>query len=74
MYQNLDDYAEGIRFLIDEKNYKELSTVIDTIIVDSKFKTAIETALGEVSNYLILENSNKLFDLIELLQNEDKGR
>jgi len=74
MYQNLDDYAEGIRFLIDEKNYKELSTVIDTIIVDSKFKTAIETALGEVSNYLILENSNKLFDLIELLQNEDKGK
>ncbi len=74
MYQNLEDYAEGIKYLINEKKFQGLSTVIDIIDVNSKFKTAIETALGEVSNYLILEYSDRVFDLIELLEKEDKGK
>lgn len=74
MYQNLEDYVEGVKYLISEKKYTGLTTVIDTIEVNPKFKTAIETALGEVSNYLILEHSDKLFDLIDILEKGDKGK
>ncbi|MCX7833889.1 MAG: chromosome segregation protein SMC [Ignavibacteria bacterium] len=74
MYNNLEDYAEGVKYLVNEKKYKGLVTVIDIIDVDPKFKTAIETALGEVANYLILEYSDKVFDLIELLENNNKGK
>ena len=48
LIENLEDYAEGIKYLIKELGEKNISTVIDSIEVDDKFKVAIETTLGEV--------------------------
>lgn len=74
LLKNFDDYSEGIRFLVKERNEKDTGVVIDKLEVDDKFKIAIETALGEISNYLIVNNANTAENLIEILTKEQKGK
>jgi len=71
---NFNDYAEGIKFLIDEEKEKNVSTILDVIEVEDRFKIAIETALGEISNYIILDDSGKLDLLIDKLSDNQKGK
>jgi chromosome segregation protein len=74
LLETFEDYAEGIHHLIKEKKRGDLTTLIDSIDVEDKFKIAIETAFGEVSNYLILDDSRELNKLIDSLTNNDKGK
>jgi chromosome segregation protein len=71
---SFEDYMEGISYLLKEKQYDDISTVTDTIDVEPGYKFAIEVALGEVSNYLVLDDSRLLFKLIENLNEADKGK
>lgn len=72
--ENFEDYAEGVRYLLKEVKEKEISTILDAIEVDEKFRIAIETALGEISNYVVVDNSGKLDDFINTLIKDDKGK
>lgn len=74
LIENLEDYAEGIKYLMKDMNESKIRTVIDSIEVEDKYKAAIETALGEVSNYLILDDSRELSRLMNLLINNKKGK
>jgi chromosome segregation protein len=74
MLESFEDYAEGVKFLLKERQHSGLTTLIDTIEVNDKFKTAVETALGEVSNYLILDDSRGLNKLINELNANEKGK
>lgn len=74
LIENLEDYAEGIKYLLKDLNEAKIRTVIDSIEVEDKYKAAIETALGEVSNYLILDDSRELSRLMNLLINNKKGK
>ncbi|MBN1633005.1 MAG: chromosome segregation protein SMC [Ignavibacteria bacterium] len=71
---SFEDYIEGINFLLNEKQYDNITTVTDTIEVQPEYKFAVEVALGEVSNYLVLNDSRLLFRLIENLNEADKGK
>jgi len=72
--ENIDDYAEGIKFLLQEEKEKNISTILDAIEVEDKFKIAIETALGEISNYMIVDDSKDLNILIDKLDENQKGK
>ncbi len=74
LIDSFEDYAEGVSHLIKSESTAGISTVIDTIEVEDKFKAAIETALGEVSNYIILNDSTRLHKLIKSLEENDKGK
>ena len=74
LIDSFEDYAEGVSHLIKTESTAGISTVIDTIEVEDKFKAAIETALGEVSNYIILNDSTRLHKLIKSLEENDKGK
>ena len=74
LLESFEDYIEGINYLLNGKQQDELTTVIDTLEVEPEFKFAVETALGEVSNYLVLNDSRMLFKLIENLNEADKGK
>lgn len=71
---NIGDYAEGIKFLLHEEKEKNISTILDAIEVEDKFKIAIETALGEISNYMIVDDSKDLNLLIDKLEENQKGK
>ena len=72
--ENYDDYSEGIKYLVKEKGEDSVKVIIDKLEVDDKFKIAIETALGEVSNYLIVNNADEAHKQIKVLAGEDKGK
>lgn len=74
LLESFEDYAEGVKFLVKDKKHEGIKTVLDAIEVNDKFKTAIETALGEVSNYLILDDSRALNKLINELNANEKGK
>ncbi len=74
LLESFEDYIEGINYLLNENRQEDLTTVIDTLEVKSEFKFAVETALGEVSNYLVLNDSRMLFKLIDSLNEADKGK
>ncbi|MEO8514094.1 MAG: chromosome segregation protein SMC [Ignavibacteria bacterium] len=74
LLENFDDYSEGIKYLVKEKNEKGASVVIDKLEVEDKFKIAIETALGEVSNYLIVNNLDAAENYIKILTKDQKGK
>lgn len=74
LLENFDDYSEGIKYLIKEKKEKDGFVVIDKIEVEDKFRVAIETALGEISNYLIVNNITAAENYIKLLTKDQKGK
>lgn len=74
LIESFEDYTEGIQYLIKEKEYKGIKTVIDSIKVDKKYKIAIETALGEISNYLVVDDSRRLIAYIDSLNESGKGK
>jgi len=74
LLESFEDYAEGVKFLMKDKKHEGIKTVLDTIEVNDKFKIAVETALGEVSNYLIIDDSRNLNKLISELNANEKGK
>ncbi len=72
--ENYEDYAEGVKYLINDLKEKEIITILDSIEVEDRFKIAIETALGEVSNYLIADNSGIVDSLVNKLAENKKGK
>jgi chromosome segregation protein len=72
--ENYDDYSEGIRYLVKEKGEDSVKVIIDKLEVEDKFKIAIETALGEISNYLIVNSLQDAEKHISVLANEQKGK
>ncbi len=71
---SLDDYSEGVKFLMKEHTEMKSLTVLETIEVEDKFRIAIETALGEISNYMIVGNLKDAEDMITVLTEKEKGK
>lgn len=74
LIENFEDFAEGIKQIKSDKDIDYARTVLDSLEVEEEYKIAIETALGEISNYLIVSDSRYLNKLIEKLSDEDKGK
>jgi len=72
--ETLEDYSEGVRYIVKDRNETFAGVVIDKLEVEDKFKTAIETALGEISNYLIVNDENAAKRLIDVLKENEKGK
>ncbi|MEO8209510.1 MAG: chromosome segregation protein SMC [bacterium] len=71
---NFEDYAEGVKYLVKDIKEKNILTILDSIEVEDKFKIAIETALGEISNYIIVDDSKQIDNLINILSENEKGK
>ncbi|MBK8982496.1 MAG: hypothetical protein IPM38_09305 [Ignavibacteria bacterium] len=68
---NLTDYARRrLNFLLMKKGKMFRYSRCDKL--EDRFKIAIETALGEMSNYIILDESTKLDTLIDKLSDNQK--
>ncbi|MCC6866747.1 MAG: chromosome segregation protein SMC [Ignavibacteria bacterium] len=74
LLENFDDYSEGIKYLVKEKSEKSAFVVIDKLEVEDKFKIAVETALGEIANYLIVNDIDSAENYIKILTKDQKGK
>jgi chromosome segregation protein len=74
LIESLEDYSEGVRHLLKDVKGKGINLVIERLEIEDKFKTAIETALGEISSYLIVENLEAAENYISILKQDKKGK
>jgi chromosome segregation protein len=74
LLENYTDFSEGVKYLVKDRKEESVNVVIDRLEVEEKFKVAIETALGEISNYLIVNNEDAARKFIDILNENDKGK
>jgi chromosome segregation protein len=76
LVETYDGYSEGARYLIssDEWNTRIQTTVGDAVTTDSKYRVAVETALGEAVGYVIVPNVGQAYSAMEFLKKNRKGK
>jgi len=74
LLENFSDYSEGVKYLVKDRKEKGVNVVIDKLEVEEKFRVAIETALGEISTYLIVNDEESARKYISILSENDKGK
>lgn len=76
MLQSYEGYSNAIKKIMDtkEKNPGIIGVVADIITIESRYETAIETALGSRIQNIIVQNDDIAKNLIELLKKNKYGR
>jgi len=74
--ERYDGYGQSIRRVMEQKenNPGLLGVVADIIQVESKYETAVETALGGNIQNIVTEDEQVARDMIELLKKNHYGR
>jgi chromosome segregation protein len=76
LLESREDLSEGVRFLSTTEKWKSSCklTVADAVTADEKFRTAIESALGEFAGLMIVHTAREADDGIALLRQEQRGK
>ncbi len=75
MIESNEGYAEGARYLLGQERWKQkkLATVADAVEVPGKYRKAIETALADVSNLLVVDTIEDGRSAVEELKRQGQG-
>ncbi len=76
LVESHDGVSEGARYLIsnDEWRGQIKTTVGEALAVDSRHRIALESALGEMSGYVVVEDAETAYKAIESLKSRHKGK
>lgn len=76
LVESHDEFSEGTKFLVAHEEGKFLirTTVTDSIQTDAKFRVAVESALGEATGYIVVNNLDEACRGIEILKQTQKGK
>ncbi len=68
--------SEGAKFLFSQEKWKHkhLTTVADLVDANERYRIAIEAALGEAANLLVVEQPEDAYAAIEDLRKNEKGK
>ncbi|MFC2130153.1 chromosome segregation protein SMC [Bacteroidota bacterium] len=73
----LVDSDDSTKYLIKESGWKTKSEKVqlaEAVAVDEKFRVAVAAALGEYSNYFVVENKEEALSAIAKLRESKKGK
>ena len=69
--QNLDGYSEGVRLLLsDRQRWRQVAA--DLFKVDPEYELALETALGEKLQAVLLDDTDRLAEALQLLRDKQQ--
>jgi chromosome segregation protein len=76
LLESREGLSEGVRFLSTSDQWKPSRnlTVADAVNADERFRTAVETALGEFAGLLVVSSREEAEQGIALLMKEGKGK
>ncbi|HEV8538323.1 MAG TPA: chromosome segregation protein SMC, partial [Bacteroidota bacterium] len=76
MIETNEGYSEGARYLLSSERWKgkRLSTVADIVRAGEKYRNAVETAIADVANCLVVDQIEDGYAAIRELKNVDKGK
>jgi chromosome segregation protein len=71
-----DGIPEGTKYLINAGESRGFvqTTVGDAISTESQYRIAIESALGETTNYIVVNNLDEAYQGVQLLKRTQKGK
>jgi chromosome segregation protein len=76
LIENYEGFSESVQFVMSRK--QEYNGLIDTLanLVDTgeEYRTALESYLEEVANYLVVEKVDTARDIINTVRQQNKGR
>ncbi len=76
MVESHEGFPEGAKYLLSNEAWKrkKMTTVADVIRTSEKYRPALETALGEYANVLIVDRAEDGFAAVEELARQRKGK
>lgn len=76
LIESREGVAEGVRFLATTDKWKPARriTVADAIHADDRCRTAIESALGEFANLIVVDTARDAEAGISILKQEERGK
>lgn len=63
---------QAVAFLIND--YKKFPIVADLINTEPKYRLALQTALGEAANYIVVQDENEALEAANFLEKHQKGK
>lgn len=69
-------FPESVKYLIEHHRFafKHMTTVAEIFDTSEEYAVALEAVLGDVLNYVVVENLNEAKKAAELLKEQNKGR
>jgi chromosome segregation protein len=76
MLEGYEGFSDGTKYLLNQSEWKKkkLATVADIIVSEEKYRVAIETALADMVNVLVVERTDDGYAAINELKKHDKGK
>ncbi|MDI6767320.1 MAG: hypothetical protein QME52_10905, partial [Bacteroidota bacterium] len=76
LLEGYEGFSEGTKYLLkhDDWKAKKISTVADILHSDDKYRLAIESALGDLANVIVVERIEDGYAAIKELKKQDKGK
>ncbi len=76
LVQSYEGFSEGAKFLIGHAEWKTLlrTTVADAFSTTPQYRIALETALGDIAGYIVVNTIDDAHRGVELLKEGNKGR
>ncbi len=76
MMETNEEYSDGARHLLGHEKWKQkkIATIADSLHAQEKYRVAIEAALGEAAQYLVVDKVEDGYAAFDELKKEDKGK
>ena len=76
LVESFDGYSEGAKYLItsNEWSAKIQTTVGEAVQTEPQYRIAIETALGEMAGFVVVDNVQEAYAAIDFLKKNNKGK
>jgi len=76
MIESNDGLSEGVKYLLnhDEWKTKRIATVADVVEADEKYRPAIEAALADAANVLLVDSVEDGYAAVHELDRQHKGK
>jgi len=76
LFETSEGEIEGAKYLLQQEDWKKrnLVSVTDVFETDDRYQHALETALGELTNVLIVEHERDALEAIDELVRQKRGK
>ena len=76
LVESYDGFSEGAKYLITNDEWKSnvQTTVADALSTDTRYRVAIESALGESASFIVVKNIEEAYRGIDVLKRNQKGK
>ncbi|MDD8018007.1 MAG: chromosome segregation protein SMC [Bacteroidota bacterium] len=76
LVESHEGFSEGAKYLLADNEWKHvvLNSVADSMTTEGQYRIAVESALGEFANYMVVKSIDDAHRAVEVLRSSNHGR